>query len=115
MQHEAGSGQQSTAAGMRSGINAVGMAVDGITRIRNDVEESTRTLEGNFKGTDGAMFRALVTKWVANADILLGVLRSMEEGLEATLQANQSLQSATVSEIGQQTSKGDMVVQAMGR
>lgn len=115
MSYEAGSGQKSTVAGMRSGLNAVGMAVDGITRIRNDVEASTRTLEGNFKGEDGAMFRALVTRWVANADVLLDVLRSMENGLETTLQTNQSLQSATVAEIGQQTSKGDMVVQAMGR
>ncbi|MEU5977618.1 hypothetical protein [Streptomyces sp. NPDC047315] len=105
--------QQSEESATRNGVQALEMAFSGITKCRQDVENTKNNLMSHYKGSDGKAFMDLVTAWEEKADVILVNVQDMIETLNQTLVEHGKQQGSAVDSINQEYAQSDAVFDAL--
>ncbi|MFE0425044.1 hypothetical protein [Streptomyces sp. NPDC058953] len=105
--------QQSEESATRNGIQSLEMAFSGITKCRQDVENTKNNLMTHYKGSDGKAFTDLVTSWEEKADVIMVNVQDMIETLNQTLAEHGRQQGSAVDSINQEYAQSDAVFDAL--
>ncbi|NJQ06538.1 WXG100 family type VII secretion target [Streptomyces lonarensis] len=97
----------------RSGIQTLNSTASSIDQCLASVRNIQHNLLSSYQGSDGKAAGDLIAKWIGNAEIVLGNLRSMEQTLEHTLVEYGAQQAQSRDEIQQQQRQGDAVFDAL--
>ncbi|MGY0021409.1 WXG100 family type VII secretion target [Streptomyces sp. cg35] len=86
---------------VQNGVHALGMAKDGVERIRGNV----RSLALGVGGDEGRAFMNLFEKWDEQAQRIIGQINRMTDALEDNRSSAQKTSAHHQSNIGQQAGK----------
>ncbi|MGW6460626.1 hypothetical protein ACWF94_32665 [Streptomyces sp. NPDC055078] len=101
--------RQSEESATRNGIQALEMAFTGVTKCRQDVENTRNNLMAHYKGADGGSFMRLVEAWEAKCDVILFNVQDMIEALNNTLVEHGKQQGSSVDEINKAYTESDAI------
>ncbi|MFI8093617.1 hypothetical protein ACIF9R_35805 [Streptomyces sp. NPDC086080] len=105
--------QQSSREATSNGINALGMALDGISNIRKDVDATGAKLTSGYGGVDGKGFQDLLAQWQEQAGIIAKNLGEMQVELMNTMKEHGQAQTMATDLVGGASQRTKTVLDAL--